>query len=228
MSGPSAPASAGGRRPTRRWPCPRSSGGEDVGDDRQRRRHDERAADAHERAGGDQLLGAVGERRRERAETEDHEPDLQCTAPAEPVAEAAGGEQQAGEHQRVRVDHPLQLAVASRRGRARCVGIATLRIVLSSTITSRLKHSTSEDPASGARRRWPATCSARRLSTEYDVRVLLAGETHRWTRRWSIGAAVGRRPARAVSSGDRGRPRGDQRQAHVGRGDAALARAARP
>ena len=55
--------------------------------------------------------GDVGERRRERAEAEQHEPDLQRAAPAEAVAQAAGGEQQAGEHQRVRVDHPLQLAV---------------------------------------------------------------------------------------------------------------------
>ena len=51
------------------------------------------------------------ERRRERAEAEDHEPDLQRAAATEPVAQAAGGEEQAGEHERVRVDHPLQLAV---------------------------------------------------------------------------------------------------------------------
>ena len=51
------------------------------------------------------------ERRRERAEPEHDQAELQRAAPAEPVAEAAAGEQQAREHERVRVDHPLQLAV---------------------------------------------------------------------------------------------------------------------
>ena len=38
-------------------------------------------------------------------------PDLERAAAPEPVTQAARGEQQAGEHQRVGVDHPLQLAV---------------------------------------------------------------------------------------------------------------------
>ena len=37
---------------------------------------------------------------------------MQRAAPAEAVAEAAHREQQAREHERVRVDHPLELAVA--------------------------------------------------------------------------------------------------------------------
>ena len=53
----------------------------------------------------------VGERREQRAEAEDDEPDLERAPAAEPVTEAAQREQQAGEHERVRVDHPLQLAV---------------------------------------------------------------------------------------------------------------------
>ena len=65
---------------------------------------------------------AVGERRRQRPDAEHHEAELQRAAPSEPVAEAAGGEQQAREHQRVAVDHPLQLAVAWRGGRARSWG----------------------------------------------------------------------------------------------------------
>ena len=93
-------------------------------------------------AGDDELVRRVDERRRERAEPEHHEPELQRAAPAEPVTEAAGGEQQAREHERVGVDDPLQLAVASRRGRATSVGIATLRIELSRTMTSRLKQRT--------------------------------------------------------------------------------------
>ena len=51
---------------------------EDVGDDRQRRRHDERAADAHERARRDELVGAARERR-ERA-------SRARTPPARPAA----------------------------------------------------------------------------------------------------------------------------------------------
>ena len=67
---------------------------------------------------------------------------------AEAVAEAAGGEQQAGEDEHVGVDDPLQLA--GRRAEAALgssgwasVGSATLRIVLSSVITIRLMQSTS-------------------------------------------------------------------------------------
>ena len=91
---------------------PRSRGiGEDVGDDRQRRRHDERAADAHERAGDDQGVGRAG------ANADSSEPTPKIDRPmreeavaTEPVAEAPRGEQQAGEHERVGVDDPLQLA----------------------------------------------------------------------------------------------------------------------
>ena len=66
----------------------------------------------------------------------------------EAVTEAARREQQSREHDRVRVDDPLQLT--SRRAETAVldvgcasVGNATLRIVLSSTITIRLTHSTS-------------------------------------------------------------------------------------
>ena len=87
--------------------------GEDVGEDRQGRRHDERAADAHQRPGADQLRPASADERGAdgaRAPKSD-EADARTPRAAEPVAEAAGGEQQPGEHERVRVDDPLQLAV---------------------------------------------------------------------------------------------------------------------
>ena len=92
--------------------------GEHVRDDRQRGRHDERAADAHERARCDQLLGGVRERRRDRPDAEDHQPELERTASPEPVAEAPAREEQPGEHERVAVDDPLQLAA---------VGVEVLR-----------------------------------------------------------------------------------------------------
>ena len=45
-----------------------------------------------------------------RADAEDHEADLEGAAAAEAVAEAAGGEQQAGEDEGVGVDDPLEVA----------------------------------------------------------------------------------------------------------------------
>ncbi len=82
---------------------------EDVRDQRQRPRHDERAADAHERACGDELTRRGRHGREQRADSEHTQSHLQRAAPAETVAEAAGRQQQPGEHQRVRVDHPLEL-----------------------------------------------------------------------------------------------------------------------
>ena len=85
-------------------------GREDVGDDRQGRRHDHGRAGAHDDAGDDDLLGGL---RHEccvaGGEPEQHQTDLQDALAAVAVTEVPGGEQQSGEHQRVRVDHPLQL-----------------------------------------------------------------------------------------------------------------------
>ena len=55
------------------------------------------------------------ERGEQRAEAEQRQTELQRRQPAEAVTEAPGGEQQAREHERVRVDDPLELARASRR-----------------------------------------------------------------------------------------------------------------
>ncbi len=68
--------------------------------------------DAHQRARGDQHVRRAGERRRDGAEPEDHEPDVEGFLASEPVAEGAHRQEQAGEHQDVGVDHPLQLAGA--------------------------------------------------------------------------------------------------------------------
>ena len=51
--------------------------------------------------------------------------ELQRALAAEAVTEAAGGEQQAREHERVRVDHPLELA--ERRVEIASAGAATRR-----------------------------------------------------------------------------------------------------
>ena len=98
-------------------------GREDVGEDRQGRRHDQRAADAHERAGRDQRARrcrrtptAPSRRRRSTR------PSGERLAAAEPVAEAARGEQQPGEHQRCRRRPSTAAGCWSRRGRATSVG----------------------------------------------------------------------------------------------------------
>ena len=83
---------------------------EDVGEDRQRRRHDERGAEALDRARHDEDAGRSRERRRERAAAEDHEPDEQRRLAAVTVAGAARDQEEAREDERVRVDDPLELA----------------------------------------------------------------------------------------------------------------------
>ena len=60
----------------------------------------------------DERRHAAGERGRGRRGTEDDEAEGERALAPEPVAEAAGGEQQAGEHERVGVDHPLEVADA--------------------------------------------------------------------------------------------------------------------
>jgi hypothetical protein len=79
------------------------------GQDRQRRRHDERAADPHHGTHRDQQFRRGGQRRSERAEPEDDQAERQRALATEPVAERAGGQQHSGEQQHVDVDDPLQL-----------------------------------------------------------------------------------------------------------------------
>ena len=54
-------------------------GREDVGQDRQRRRHDQGGADAHDRPEGDDLAGRIGEGRRRGGHAEDQEADVSAS-----------------------------------------------------------------------------------------------------------------------------------------------------
>jgi hypothetical protein len=90
----------------RPWPVLRR---ERRGDHRQRGRHDGGRPDAHERAQHDQLRRVTGEHSEPGGGAEYGEPTEQQPAAAEPVAEGAGEEQQAGEHDRVGVDDPGDL-----------------------------------------------------------------------------------------------------------------------
>ena len=85
---------------------------EDVGDDRQGGRQDRRSPDTHHRPGPDQLGRRLGVRRPGRGQPEKQEAGEQDLLAPEPVTEDAPGEQQAGEDQCVRVDGPLQVALA--------------------------------------------------------------------------------------------------------------------
>ena len=83
---------------------------EDVGEDRQGRRHDRRGAHTHERAGGDQLVRATGHRGQDRAAAEDQQAGEQEPAPTEAIAESAADQEQAGEDEQVAVHDPRRLA----------------------------------------------------------------------------------------------------------------------
>ncbi len=87
-------------------------GREHVGQDRQRRRHHERGADAHHRTGPDHRARRARHHREQRRRTEHDQPAVEREPSTVAVTQAAGGEQQAGEHEAVGVDDPLQRARA--------------------------------------------------------------------------------------------------------------------
>ena len=82
---------------------------EDLHHDGERGGHQQRAADAHAGAGGDQLAAAVRETGHQRADAEQGQARDQHLLAAVAVGGAARGEQQTGLDQRIRVDHPLDV-----------------------------------------------------------------------------------------------------------------------
>jgi hypothetical protein len=86
--------------------------GEAGGEDRQRRRSDDRPAEPLRRARGDQRELVLGQTARERGEREQDEAAGEHLAPAEQIGGAAAEQQEAGERERVGVDDP-----GERRGR---------------------------------------------------------------------------------------------------------------
>jgi hypothetical protein len=76
-------------------------GGEDVRQDGQGGRHDERAADAHQGAAGDQHVGARGDGRDNRGGAEHHQARHEGATAAEAVPEGTHREQQAREDEGV-------------------------------------------------------------------------------------------------------------------------------
>ncbi len=103
------------RRAHRRHGTPDADGqrplppvGEDLPQDRQRRRHDHGAADAEQRAGRDQHLGVVGQGRERGGDAEERVAEQQDPSAAHPVAQRAEEDQQRGADERVDVDDPEQ------------------------------------------------------------------------------------------------------------------------
>ena len=87
---------------------PRALGRHGGGQDRQRQRHHDRAADALQRPGGVERADRGSERGRGRAAVKIVEPDREHPPAAEAVAERGAGQQQHGEGERVGVDRPLE------------------------------------------------------------------------------------------------------------------------
>ncbi len=82
--------------------------GEDLPQDRQRGRHDHRAADAEQRTGQDQHVGVVGEGRERGGDPEEGVAEEQDPSAAHPVAQRAEEDQQRGADERVDIDDPEQ------------------------------------------------------------------------------------------------------------------------
>ena len=83
--------------------------GEDVADDRHRDRVEHRAAHALKGAEGDQPAGRGRGAAQERADREEPEPDREDALAPDPVGDGAAQDQQRRQHDRVRVDDPLEL-----------------------------------------------------------------------------------------------------------------------
>ena len=82
---------------------------EQVDDRGERGRKDDRRADAHQRAAGDEGVARVDEGGGAVGQPVDHEAHEEQSLAAEAVAEGTRGEDERGEDQRVGVHHPLQL-----------------------------------------------------------------------------------------------------------------------
>jgi len=70
--------------------------------------HQQRRADALDRAAGDQHRAAAGQARGQRGDREQRHPGQEEPPPAEHVGEPAADQQQPGQREQVAADHPLQ------------------------------------------------------------------------------------------------------------------------
>ncbi len=110
-------ADAGGRGPDGYRPAA-LPGAEQRHDDREGGGHDERGAQAHQRAERHELPGRVGQGGGRGGQGEHRQAPGQGAAVPEPGAEAARGDQHRGEHQGVGVVDPLKVG----GGGGQCLG----------------------------------------------------------------------------------------------------------
>ena len=89
-------------------PGPLGRVGERGGDDRHRHRVEHRAPDGLQRTRRDQPADARRQAAQQRAEAEGGQADLEDAPAADPVGGGPGQHQEAGQHQGVRVNRPLQ------------------------------------------------------------------------------------------------------------------------
>ena len=100
----------GRSRPDADGPDPVPFGGEDIGEDRERARHEGGSAHAHDGPGQRQAVRGSRPGGERRSAAEDDQAGHEDPLPADPVAQRPEREQEAGEDHGVGVDHPLQLA----------------------------------------------------------------------------------------------------------------------
>ena len=125
------------------------------GDDRKRGRYHARGSDAHHDAGADQRVDRRAERGEDAREPEDRVTEQEDLPPAEAICHPAAEDEEPGERDRVRVDHPLQLLVDASSS-VPMNGNATLVIVMSIAVVNAQRHNTA------------SAIVRRRLSTSID------------------------------------------------------------
>ena len=115
---PGRAAGAGDRAPDAQCAVALGTLGERGGDDRQRRRGDDRRAEALDGAGGDQPPLGLGDPAGERGDREHHEAEHEHPPAPEQVGEPAAEQQEAAERKRVGIHDPREVGACEVQVRA--------------------------------------------------------------------------------------------------------------
>jgi hypothetical protein len=107
--GPHRDSDSGARTPEPDRASTLAALGEDVGQQRQGCREDQRRAEPHHRTSGDELPGAVAQAAGEARCSEHHEAGKEHALPADAIAKVSRREHERREHEVVGVDDPFEL-----------------------------------------------------------------------------------------------------------------------
>ena len=118
-------------------------------DEREAARGEQRAADALQGAGRDELAGGLREPAQQRGRGEPADADDEHLAAAVAVTQRAAEQDERGQRQRVRGDGPLQARTAPRRSSRPIEGSATWTAVASRNAMPDASTVTSDQPAAG-------------------------------------------------------------------------------